>query len=141
MRTYLIIFLSPLFNQDLCFLKSSEYLPVQQHLPLDCSNYSAYWEEWNLFGLRGGITGFLILHLPLVFMVLYGLILVFQQTFNGLIFSCLLSAGGIIAFIIHMIFIKKGRREFKVRVSIVILISTLVVSLVQGALSIVLLLG
>ncbi len=101
---------------------------------------SAYWKEWDLLRLPGGVTGFLILHLPLVFLVLYGLILVFQQTFAGLVFSCLLSAGGIIAFFIHMTFIKKGRSEFKVPVSIFILVSTLVVSLVQGALSIALLL-
>jgi len=93
---------------------------------------SAYWKEWDLFGLPGGITGFLILHLPLVFLVLYGLILVFEQTFAGLIFSLLLSIGGLFAFTIHTVFIKKGRSEFKVPVSILLLISTLIVSLIQA---------
>lgn len=101
---------------------------------------SAYWKEWDLFRLPGGKTGFLILHLPLIFLVLYGLVLVFQRTFAGLIFSCLLSAGGIIAFIIHMTFIKKGRSEFKATVSIFLLVSTLIISLIQGVLSIALLL-
>jgi len=35
---------------------------------------SAYWKEWDLFKLPGGITGFLIIHFPLLFFILYGLI-------------------------------------------------------------------
>ena len=93
---------------------------------------SAYWKEWDLFKLPGGITGFLILHIPIVFLVIYGLILVYQQYFIGLLFSLLLSMGGIFAFIIHTIFIKKGGKEFKVPVSIFLLVSTLVVSLIQA---------
>jgi len=37
---------------------------------------SAYWKEWELFRLPGGITGILILHFPLLLFVLYGLVLV-----------------------------------------------------------------
>ena len=47
---------------------------------------SAYWKEWDLFKLPGGITGFLILHFPILFLILYGLILVFKQSLSGLIF-------------------------------------------------------
>ncbi|MFC2068014.1 DUF6713 family protein [Chloroflexota bacterium] len=102
---------------------------------------SAYWKEWNLFGLPGGITGFLILHLPLVFLVLYGLILVFQQTFSGLIFSLILSISGLFAFTIHTVFIKKGRNEFKVPVSLFLLILTLIISLIQASMTICLVLA
>jgi hypothetical protein len=101
---------------------------------------SAYWKEWELFRIPGGITGFLILHLPLILLVLYGLVLVFQHTLAGLIFSLMLSCGGIFAFAAHITFIKKGRSEFKVPISIFLLISTLIISLTQGALSIALLL-
>jgi len=102
---------------------------------------SAYWKEWDLFGLPGGITGFLILHLPLVFLVLYGLVLVFQQMFSGLIFSLILNTGGLFAFTIHTIFMKKGRDEFKVPVSILLLISILIVSLIQAGITVYLLLA
>ena len=100
---------------------------------------SAYWKEWELFKLPGGITGFLLLHIPLVFLILYGLILVFQNSFAGLIFSLVLSFAGIFAFAIHTFFIKKGRSEFKVPISLFILIATLVVSLTQAAITIYLL--
>ena len=97
---------------------------------------SAYWKEWDLFGLPGGIAGFLILHLPLLFLILYGLALVSQQSFVGLIFSLVLAIGGIFAFSIHMSFIKKGRNEFRTPISLSILIATLAVALVQAGLTI-----
>jgi len=100
---------------------------------------SAYWKEWDLFKLPGGITGFLVIHLPLVFLILYGLILVCQHSFAGLIFSLVLSFAGVFAFTIHMLFIKKGRNEFKAPISIFILIATLFVSLAQAGITVYLL--
>ena len=69
---------------------------------------SAYWHEWDLFKIKGGVATFLILHFPLLFFVLYGLIMVNDQTFEGLVFSLILSLIGILAFLIHLFFIKKG---------------------------------
>lgn len=97
---------------------------------------SAYWKEWELFKLPGGITGFLLIHFPLLFFVLYGLVLVFQQTLAGLIFSLVLSLGGIFAFSIHTFFIKKGHQQFKSPISLFILIGTLIISVWQAVLSV-----
>ena len=99
---------------------------------------SAYWKEWDLFKLPGGISGFLIIHFPLLFLILYGLVLVYKGSFSGLIISLVLSLSGIFAFSIHLFFIKKGRDEFKSPVSLFILAATLIVSLVQGSLTIIL---
>ncbi len=114
---------------------------INSVLLIDHEIDSAYWKEWDLFKLPGGINGFLIIHLPLVFLILYGLIWVFQQTFSGLIFSLVLSIGGLFAFTIHTIYIKKGRNEFKVPASIFLLISILIVSLAQASITIYLLLA
>lgn len=62
---------------------------------------SAYWKEWELFKIPGGITGFLLVHFPLLFFVLYGLVLVSSHSSSGLIFSLILCLGGIFAFAIH----------------------------------------
>ena len=78
---------------------------------------SAFWKEWDLFHLPGGISGFLWIHFPLLFVILYGLVRVFQGAFDGLLFSLLLSSGGVFAFVIHMVFIKKGNKEINVDVS------------------------
>ncbi len=92
---------------------------------------SAYWKEWELFRLPGGITGFLLLHFPLLFVVLYGLVLIARQSALGIIFSFILCFGGIFAFAIHAYFLKKGRREFNKPISKLILVLTLLVSLTQ----------
>ena len=93
---------------------------------------SAYWKEWELFGIPGGIGGFLLLHFPMLFIILYGLVLLSRFSLAGLVISLIVSAGGIFAFYIHTYFIKKGREEFKTPISLFILISTLALSIVQG---------
>jgi hypothetical protein len=102
---------------------------------------SAYWKEWELFKLPGGINGFLIIHFPLLFLVLYGLVLVSREIFAGLIFSLILSGGGLFAFGIHSYFIKKGHRQFTTAISRLILRSTLITSIFQGGLTTYLLLN
>ncbi len=92
---------------------------------------SAYWKEWDLFKLPGGITGFLLIHFPILFFVLYGLVLVSRQSFLGSIFSLILCSGGIFAFSIHTYFLKKGRNEFDKPISKFILVAVLIVSIIQ----------
>jgi hypothetical protein len=96
---------------------------------------SAYWKEWELFGLPGGITGFLLIHFPLLFLVLYGLVLVYQLTIAGLILSLVLGLVGVFAFTIHTYFVKRGRDEFTTPISRIILVATLIVSLIQLAIT------
>lgn len=97
---------------------------------------SAYWKEWELFRLPGGITGFLLLHFPLLFFILYGLTLVSGRSPAGLVFSLLLCGGGLFAFSIHSYFLRKGRKEFSQPVSKLILHALLPVSIVQLAVTI-----
>ena len=100
---------------------------------------SAYWKEWDLFKLPGGLAGFLLLHFPLLFIILYGMAAVAWQQPSALWFSLLLSAGGIFAFGIHTYFLKQGREEFDHPVSKFILRATLIVSLCQLAATVILL--
>ena len=100
---------------------------------------SAYWKEWELFRLPGGVTGFLLVHIPILALVLYGLVLVSQQTFAGLVLSLILGLAGVFAFSVHAYFIRRGRDEFKSPISVAILVATLVLSLVQIAITVCLL--
>lgn len=102
---------------------------------------SAFWKEWELFKLPGGIGGFLIMHFPLLFLILYGLVLVSEQSFLGFIISLILSAGGIFAFCIHTTFIRRGRHEFNTPISRFILTLMLGVSTIQSAVTIYILVG
>ena len=67
---------------------------------------SAYEKEWELFNLPGKITGFLLLHIPIIFLVLYGLIEIERTSTIGLIFGIILGIVGVIPAIVHKIFIK-----------------------------------
>jgi hypothetical protein len=110
---------------------------------------SAYWREWNLFfPAKGEVTPasenrnmafFLLAHLPLVFLILYGLVGVYNRTNAGLVISLLLAGGGLFAFCAHMFFLRKGHKEFNTPVSLLVLIATLPVSLAQGVCTLVLL--
>lgn len=92
---------------------------------------SAYWKEWNLFNLGGGISLFLALHFPIIAIALYGLVILPQRTFETLGISMVLGIAGIGALLIHSYFIKKGRPEFKTATSLTILGATALASLAQ----------
>lgn len=96
---------------------------------------SGYWKEWELFGLPGGPDLFLLLHIPMVGAILYGLIEVHRASFAGAVFSLVLAGAGIFAFCIHTYFIRKGRPEFTGAVSRVVLCATLAVSIFQAGLT------
>jgi hypothetical protein len=100
---------------------------------------SAYWKEWELFHLPGGIGGFLALHLPLIMVIFYGFSRVIAQTTGGLVFSLILSLAGMAAFTIHMVFLKKGNKRFRTAASISLLAATLAVSIIQAAVTVYLL--
>jgi hypothetical protein len=92
---------------------------------------SAYWEEWKLFKLPGGISLFVVLHLPLLAVVLYGLVLIERMALGGLIISLVLTLSGLFAFTIHRIFIRQGHDEFTIPTSQFLLWATLIMSITQ----------
>ena len=99
---------------------------------------SAYWKEWELFRLPGGLGGFLLIHFPLLLPALWGIVQVRELTRAGLIISLVVAGAGLFAFSIHTYFIKKGREEFTPLVSRFILFGTLFLSIPQAVLTIML---
>lgn len=100
---------------------------------------SGYQKEWELIGMPGGITLFLSLHFPLLFIFLWGLVLVYMERTAGLVLSAILSAVGIFALAIHTYFIRKGKPGFTAPISRFILWGGAAVSAVQGIVTIYLL--
>jgi hypothetical protein len=92
---------------------------------------SAYQEEWVLFKIPGGINFFLLLHVPLVLLILYGLLELERGSPTGTIIYVILSMGGLFAYGIHTYLIRKGNPQFKQPVSQAILILILLVSITQ----------
>lgn len=94
---------------------------------------SAYWKEWELFRLPGGISGFLFLHIPLLFVIFFGLILIVERSCWGPVFSLMLCMGGLFAFVAHTYFLRKGGPQFNNWVSKSILVAILILSVCQAA--------
>jgi hypothetical protein len=92
---------------------------------------SAFWHEWKLFGLPGGIDLFLILNLVLLLLFLYGFEKVVKWEKGAAAFSYLLALSGIFAFVIHSIFILVGNPEFTSAISFATLLLTFVISITQ----------
>ncbi|KAF0108738.1 MAG: hypothetical protein FD146_624 [Anaerolineaceae bacterium] len=97
---------------------------------------SAYWKEWNLFRLPGGVGGFLLIHLPLWILALWGAAQVWEGSLAGLILSLVVAVAGLAAFLIHAYFLRKGRPEFNTPVSKGILWALLALSVPQLILTI-----
>jgi dipeptide/tripeptide permease len=103
---------------------------------------SAYWKEWRMFGPLFGsgseqrkLALFLVLHVPILLGVQWGLVESWKQSRMGLLFSLGLGTAGVFAFVLHACFLKRGRPEFRAPMSIALLIATLAVSLAQVVLA------
>ena len=92
---------------------------------------SAFWKEWDLFGIPGGIQVFLVLNFLLLLVALFGFRQVLLGARGGQWFSLLLGVAGVFAFSIHSYFILAGRPEFTLPASLALLGVTLIVSLIQ----------
>lgn len=92
---------------------------------------SAYWHEWELFGLPGGIQLFLTLHLFLLGVVLWGYRSVVLWTRGARNYSYLLACAGIFAVFIHGGFLAAGTPQFRSPASLALLFGTLVLSIWQ----------
>ena len=93
---------------------------------------SAFWREWDLFGIPGDIQVFLVLNFALLLIALYGFWQVVRGARSAFAFSLLLAVAGVFAFCVHGYFILAGRPEFTRPVSLAILALTLIVSLAQA---------
>jgi hypothetical protein len=90
---------------------------------------SAYWHEWKMFGLPGGIGLFLAVNLVLLLPFLHGLVQVARGHSSGRLFAVALSLAGVAAFSIHTFFLARGRPEFRSLASVAVLAATLLASI------------
>jgi len=92
---------------------------------------SAFWHEWEMFNLPGGIQFFNILNFLLIMIFIYGFSFVIKMQKKGFVYSVILSIVGMSAFIIHIVFILAGYEQFIIPVSVIILLSCFIISIGQ----------
>jgi hypothetical protein len=92
---------------------------------------SAFWKEWELFGLPGGIQLFLLLNFVLVTFFLLGHQRVTQRQDWWKTFSWFLIAAGFIAVGLHGYFLAVGYPQFNQPASLITLLAILIGSITQ----------
>jgi hypothetical protein len=93
---------------------------------------AAYWHEWRLFALPGGIQLFLALNGPMVALLLWGFRQVVLGSASGPRFSWVLVGCGLFAAGFHTFFLMRGDEAFRLPFSLGLLIATLLLSCAQG---------
>ena len=93
---------------------------------------AAFWREWTLFGLPGGIQFFVLLNLPIIALVLYGQRALALEHTSGKVFSWALAASGLFAFVFHGLHLLQGDEAFRLPFSLALLGATFLLSLAQA---------
>ena len=85
---------------------------------------SAYEKEWEILKLPGRITGFLLLHIPIIIVIFYGLIEIEKNSRTGFILGFVMGIAGVIPFIVHKIIVRKAE-HFNLIISNIIIYSNI----------------
>ena len=94
---------------------------------------AAYWEEWELFGLPGGVQLFVALNLPIVWGVLRGARAMSLGARTSAAWSSALAAAGVFAVVFHTAHLAAGDEAFRTPMSISLLATTALLSAAQFA--------
>jgi len=81
---------------------------------------SGYEKEWEILKLPVKLTGFLLLHIPMLFLFFYGLYFIIQYPHTRAIISILSGCIGVIPFLVHKIIINKKEHFNKIISNILI---------------------
>lgn len=92
---------------------------------------AAFWREWELFHLPGGVAGFVLLHIPLVAGVLWGLAALLLARPEGRWLSLVLAVAGLAGGVLHLGLLAAGDPAFRSPVSAALIGAFTLVSLVQ----------
>ena len=96
---------------------------------------SAYEKEWGILKLPGGITGFLLMHIPIILLLFWGLLEIEKGSTAGAVLGIIFGIGGVIPFLVHELLVKKPDR-FNLLISKLIIYSNIVTGIVTAVLSI-----
>lgn len=90
---------------------------------------AAYWREWEMFLLPGGIQLFNVINVVLFLILLVSLQWVFSGHPRGRLGAWVVTLGGGLIFPIHAAFALAGYQQFALPVSVVLIVASLVSTL------------
>ena len=77
---------------------------------------SAYEREWEILKLPGKITGFLLMHIPIILIMFYRLLEIDKLSAPGMILGGILGLGGICPLLLHKILVRR-KEKFNLLIS------------------------
>ncbi len=92
---------------------------------------AAYWHEWDMFALPGGIQFFNIFNIAIILLVLTCFISVIERKRNGFTSSLVIAGIGMLILPIHGGFALAGYTQFHLPVSMFIIGASFIVSIAQ----------
>jgi hypothetical protein len=95
---------------------------------------AAYWHEWTLFRMPGGIDLYLVLNVPIALAVLAGYGAVAAGRASAVAYAWLVAASGLFAAGFHAWHLACGDPAFRAPASLALLVDTALLSLAQAAL-------
>ena len=101
---------------------------------------SAYVKEWEILKLPGKITGFLLLHIPVVLVLFWGAVEIEKKTTTGAIIGLIAGIGGLLPFAVHKLLVKK-KGYFESTTSNVIIYLNVLAGIATALLAVLLLAG
>jgi hypothetical protein len=94
---------------------------------------AAYWHEWDVFGVRGGITFFLVFNLVAMFLLGTGLVLVASGDPRARLGVLACAGTGLVTCTIHAVFLALDPVAFWTPTSLAVLAAILATALAQLA--------
>ena len=95
---------------------------------------SSYEKEWEILKIPGKITVFLILHVPIILLLFYGLLEIENRSSQGLLLGIITGIAGVIPFLVHKIFVKR-KDHFNLLISNILIYLNIVTGIVTIVLS------
>ena len=84
---------------------------------------SGYEKEWEILKLPGKLTGFILLHIPVLFIFFYGLYFIIQYPETRTVISILTGCSGLIPFLVHKVIVKRNEHFNKTISNILIIVN------------------
>ena len=90
---------------------------------------SGYEKEWEILKLPVKLTGFILLHVPVLFLFFYGLYFIVQYPQTRAIISILTGIIGLIPFLVHKI-IKNEKEHFNKTISNILIFGNIITGII-----------
>jgi hypothetical protein len=95
---------------------------------------AAYWHEWELFRMPGGLALYLALNLPIALAMLAGYGAVTAGRASAVAYAWVVAGSGLFAAVFHAWHLAAGDPSFRAPASLALLADTALLSLAQTAL-------